>query len=363
MAGARAAARAAGLVLLYYGFSIGITFYNKWLMKSFAFPLFMTLLHLLVIFALSGLARRCSRRRRPPHAAAAAGRALLPWPAYLRQVGPTALSTALDVGLSNWSFLYITVSLYTMTKSSAVLFILLFSLIFKLEEPRAALVLVVLLIAGGLFLFTYKSTQFEAEGFAMVLGASFLGGVRWTRTQILLQKEELGLQNPIDTMFHLQPAMFLSLFPLFAVFEGLPLSASEKLFRFHEEQLLLELLGKLALGGVLAFGLGFSEFLLVSRTSSLTFSISGIFKEVFTLFLAARLMGDQLTVLNWLGFAVCLLGISLHVALKALGGSKGTKHPEVPGSAADLELLLLLDSQEEVEEEEEEEVAENAPLC
>lgn len=56
------------------------------------------------------------------------------------------------------------------------------------------------------------------------------------------------------------------------------MSASEKLFRFHEGQLLLELLGKLALGGVLAFGLGFSEFLLVSRTSSLTFSISGIFK-------------------------------------------------------------------------------------
>lgn len=53
---------------------------------------------------------------------------------------------------------------------------------------------------------------------------------------------------------------------------------SEKLFRFHEVQRLLGLLGKLALGGVLAFGLGFSEFLLVSRTSSLALSISGIFK-------------------------------------------------------------------------------------
>ncbi|KAK9405097.1 solute carrier family 35 member C2 [Crotalus adamanteus] len=349
MAAARAAARAAGLVLLYYGFSIGITFYNKWLMQSFAFPLFMTLLHLLVIFALSGLARRCSRRCSAA-TSATAGRALLPWPAYLRQVAPTALSTALDVGLSNWSFLYITVSLYTMTKSSAVLFILLFSLIFKLEEPRAALVLVVLLISVGLFLFTYKSTQFDTEGFVMVLGASFLGGIRWTRTQILLQKDELGLQNPIDTMFHLQPAMFLSLFPLFAVFEGLPLSASEKLFRFQEVHLLVDLLGKLVLGGLLAFGLGFSEFLLVSRTSSLTFSISGIFKEVCTLFLAAHLMGDQLTPLNWLGFAVCLLGISLHVALKALRGPKGTKHPEAPGSPADLELLLLPNSQEEEEE-------------
>lgn len=100
-------------------------------------------------------------------------------------------------------------------------------------------------------MFTYKSTQFNVEGFALVLGASFIGGIRWTLTQMLLQKAELGergpwalgrrgggveagqaslmahpcphsagLQNPIDTMFHLQPLMFLGLFPLFAIFEG-----------------------------------------------------------------------------------------------------------------------------------------------
>lgn len=97
-------------------------------------------------------------------------------------------------------------------------------------------------------MFTYKSTQFNLEGFALVLGASFIGGIRWTLTQMLLQKAELGerasgcrrgaegkeaspntttpsphpagLHNPIDTMFHLQPLMFLGLFPLFAVFEG-----------------------------------------------------------------------------------------------------------------------------------------------
>ncbi|XP_036273618.1 solute carrier family 35 member C2 isoform X7 [Pipistrellus kuhlii] len=117
-----------GLVLLYYCFSIGITFYNKWLTKSFHFPLFMTMLHLAVIFLFSALSRalvQCSSHR---------ARVVLSWTDYLRRVAPTALATALDVGLSNWSFLYITVSLYTMTKSSAVLFILIFSLIFKLEE-------------------------------------------------------------------------------------------------------------------------------------------------------------------------------------------------------------------------------------
>lgn len=45
-------------------------------------------------------------------------------------------------------------------------------------------------------MFTYKSTQFNMEGFALVLGASFIGGIRWTLTQILLQKAELGEGGP-----------------------------------------------------------------------------------------------------------------------------------------------------------------------
>lgn len=46
-------------------------------------------------------------------------------------------------------------------------------------------------------------------------------------------------------------------------------------------------------------------------------------QEVCTLLLAAHLLGDQISLLNWLGFALCLSGISLHVALKALH-SRGT---------------------------------------
>lgn len=56
------------------------------------------------------------------------------------------------------------------------------------------------------------------------------------------------------------------------------MSISEKLFGIHEAGMLFSLVGKLFLGGILAFGLGFSELLLVSRTSSLTLSIAGIFK-------------------------------------------------------------------------------------
>lgn len=344
------AVRTGALVLCYYTFSIGITFYNKWLMKGFHYPLFMTLVHLTMIFCLSCLTR-CAMERwtgKP--------RVLLSWTDYLTKVAPTAMATALDIGLSNWSFLFITISLYTMTKSSAVIFILFFSLLFRLEEPNPFLVVVVLLISSGLFMFTFQSTQFNLEGFVMVLIASFIGGIRWTLTQLLMQKAELGLQNPIDTMYHLQPLMFLGLFPLFLYNEGLSLSTSEKLFRVTTLPPLLYSLLTLCVGGCLAFGLGFSEFLLVSRTSSLTLSIAGIFKEVCTLLLAARLMGDKLSSINWLGFAICLSGISLHVALKTYySRSKAHSLRQLSSKTSpDLELPLLRTNEDEEELDDEE---------
>ncbi|XP_066558759.1 solute carrier family 35 member C2 isoform X2 [Amia ocellicauda] len=314
------AVRIVGLVLFYYVFSIGITFYNKWLMKDFHFPLFMTLVHLAMIFCLSALTRSAMQRwtGKP--------RVLLSWAHYLTKVAPTALATALDIGLSNWSFLFITISLYTMTKSSAVLFILFFSLVFRLEEPNPFLVAVVLLIASGLFMFTYESTQFNMEGFVLVLLASFIGGIRWTLTQILMQKAELGLN----------------------------LCVSVKLFRVSELPPLLYSLATLSVGGGLAFGLGFSEFLLVSKTSSLTLSIAGIFKEVCTLLLAAGFMGDKMSSLNWLGFVVCLSGISLHVGLKAFyskGKASQSRLHSSKDTGLDLELPLLRHTAEEEEEE------------
>ncbi|XP_053575586.1 solute carrier family 35 member C2 [Bombina bombina] len=334
-----------GLVLFYYCFSIGITFYNKWILKKFHFPLFMTLVHLLMIFLLSALCRALMT------CFSGHSQVVMSWPDYLKKVTPTALATALDIGLSNWSFLYITVSLYTMTKSSAVLFILFFALLFKLEELRPGLIVVVLLISGGLFMFTFKSTQFDSAGFVLVLIASGLGGIRWTLTQILMQKAELGLQNPIDTMFHLQPVMFLGLFPLFLYIEGLHISTSELLFRFQNTQELLVLLGTLCLGGLLAFGLGYSEFLLVSKTSSLTLSIAGIFKELCILLLATNLLGDEMSLLNWLGFGTCVSGIALHVALKT-SHSKGDETNKLHRGSMRADMELLLRSHEDEEEEE-----------
>lgn len=69
---------------------------------------------------------------------------------------------------------------------------------------------------------------------------------------------------------------------------GLSLSTSDRLFRLTELSPFLHSLLALGSGGLLAFGLSFSEFLLVSCTSSLTLSIAGIFKVTFLFNLLVR---------------------------------------------------------------------------
>ncbi|XP_002735463.1 solute carrier family 35 member C2-like [Saccoglossus kowalevskii] len=313
------AVKTLALVLFYYCFSISLTFYNKWLLGTFHYPLTVTIYHLVLKFIIAVIVRQITQlvtKKKP---------LTLGWGLYLKKVAPTGLASSLDIGLSNWSFLFITVSLYTMSKSSAIIFILVFAIIFKLEEFRVSLIAVILLIAVGLFLFTYKSTQFNLEGFILVMTASSLSGIRWSMAQLLTQKEEIGLSNPVDLVYHLQPIMIVGLIPLAIAFEGLPVVSTEQFLGYTDQNAFIYSISILSLGACLAFMLGVSEYLLLGQTSSLTLSIAGIFKEICTLYIATQYVGDILTPINAVGMVICLSGITLHVILKAARSKKQGK--------------------------------------
>lgn len=62
----------------------------------------------------------------------------------------------ISLGLSNWGLKYVTVSFFTMAKSSSILFMVAFALLLHLERWRPILVISAGLIAFGLFLFTWR---------------------------------------------------------------------------------------------------------------------------------------------------------------------------------------------------------------
>ncbi|XP_071446514.1 solute carrier family 35 member C2 [Hetaerina americana] len=304
--------RTLSLIGVYYIFSIGLVFYQHWLLKFLPFPLSVAVCHMAVKFILAGICRmlwECYHQK---------DRVTVEWKNYILKVAPTGLASGLDIGISNWGLELVTVSLYTMTKSTAIIFIMGFALIFKLEEKSWKLVFIVLNISLGLMLFTYKATEFDVLGFLLVLLASLISGLRWTLAQLVMQKSKLGLHNPIDMVYHIQPWMIVALLPIAIAVEGKSFIVNHNDFNLTPWEIVFKTIGMVLIGSVMAFLMEVAEYMVVSYTSSLSLSVAGIFKELVTVMLAVAINGDKLSSINYIGFLLCLGGIINHVALKAM---------------------------------------------
>ncbi|RNA07899.1 solute carrier family 35 member C2 [Brachionus plicatilis] len=308
-------------ILIYYCFSISLTFYNRYLFVTYQYPLSITIIHLIVKYVLSSLIRSTLNFyhfiKKRPAKSEYQQRITLNWFLYTTRIIPTAIASAADIGLSNWSLQFITITLYTMSKSTVILFILFFSILFQLEKWRKSIILVILSISCGLFLFTFHSTEFHLFGFVLVMIASFMAGLRWTLAQAITQKHELGLANPIDMIYHVQPCMILCLLPLAVYIDGIAIISTDKMFRSDQYEETFGNIMWILYGAGLAFLLESSELLVVTFTSSLTLSISGIFKEICIIYIAVTWNNNKLNTMNTLGLIMCLLGITIHCYMKA----------------------------------------------
>lgn len=336
------------LIGLWYTFSISISVYNKWMFSKdnldFHFPLFTTSLHMVVQFSCASAvlfffpqfrpsagsgsadphsqgysqvdgneesADRSRGRNSPPPERK--GSLMSRW-FYFTRIGPCGTATALDIGLGNFSLRFISLTFFTMCKSSVLAFVLLFAFIFRLEKPSWRLGAIIFLMSAGVIMMVAGETAFNALGFILVMTASFCSGFRWSLTQILLLRNP-ATSNPFSSIFFLTPVMFLALFLLALPIEG-PTDVIAGIHTLAETK--GALLGALIMlfPGALAFLMVAAEFALLKRTSVVTLSVCGIFKEVLTISAAGIVFGDELSPINVSGLVVTIASIAAYNYLK-----------------------------------------------
>ena len=212
-----------------------------------------------------------------------------------------------------------------MCKSSALAFILLFAFLFRLEKPSIKLVLIIATMTIGVVMMVAGETAFDALGFILVISASFFSGFRWSLTQILLLRNP-ATSNPFSGIFFLAPVMFLAIAIMAVPIEGFgPLAAGLRVL--VEKKGILEGIGILLLPGVLAFLMTASEFALLQRTSVVTLSICGIFKEVLTISAGQMTIDkDRLTPINISGLVVTIGSIAAYNYIKITKMRENTKN-------------------------------------
>ncbi|KZF24396.1 TPT-domain-containing protein [Xylona heveae TC161] len=325
------------LICLWYFFSLSISLYNKWMFSekhlNFKYPLFTTCLHMLVQFTLASLVLFFFPHFRPRHDSlnprythhhsharndsADAHRPIMTRYFYITRIGPCGAATGLDIGLGNMSLKFIRLTFYTMCKSSALAFVLLFAFIFKLETPSTKLVLIIFTMTVGVIMMVAGETAFNALGFILIISSAFCSGFRWALTQILLLRNP-ATSNPFSSIFFLAPVMFTSLFIIALPVEG-PSEIGAGLADLFERKGTPVSIGLLLFPGTLAFLMTSSEFALLQRTSVVTLSICGIFKEVVTI-IAANLTFKEhsLTPINFSGLLVTMGSIAAYNYIKVV---------------------------------------------
>lgn len=195
-----------------------------------------------------------------------------------------------------------------MCKSSALIFVLVFAFLFKLEKFSLRLIMVIALISGGVFLMVLRDTAVSIPGIVMVFSASAIGGLRWALTELIMHKRAMGLSNPFATIFWLSPLMGIVL-----VIVSLCAESWKEIFgpRFFGNPLLaFKSLGIIAFPGIMAFAMVASEYFVIQRAGVVPLSIAGIFKEVTTITVSAWVFGDVLTHINIIGVVVTMFGES-----------------------------------------------------
>ena len=226
------------------------------------------------------------------------------WSEFLGVSIPCGIVTAADVGLSNRSLVFISLTFYTMVKASSPIFVLFWAWLFKIERITWQLMGVVAVIAVGEFLTVFGEANFVLAGFIQCLVASILSGARWTLVQLKLQTLEPPLQTSLATMRVLAPSMFGSLFVV-----ALALEQPWKHLEWDETGFVL---GLGTIGATFAIAMTLCEFMLIMQASAIVLMIGGVVKELLNIGIGMAFFGDTLNVVNTFGFIIVFGGVILY---------------------------------------------------
>jgi len=237
------------------------------------------------------------------------------WSTYLSTSLICGCVTSFDVGLSNMSLVYISITFYTMIKASSPVFVLIFASIMGIEKITLPLVGVVLTISLGEFLTVRgEKGDFSHIGLILCICASMLSGLRWTTVQYKLSTLDPPLKTTISTIRVISSSMFVSMFILSFIIEKpwITLAPSENNTYFIDFQHGIQTVSMGIAGAFLAICMILCEFYLIMKSSAMVLMIGGVIKEMVTIFVGVEAFHDTLNLINIIGCCVVFSGVIMY---------------------------------------------------
>lgn len=304
------------LAVTYMGVSTGLIAFNKFLMSEERFPyaLFLGLVHMSCSFGLNLVLLRCHPALYPS-LTHPLKKVHLDAGFVVRLLLPIVGCFSAQLVLNNVAFMHSSVSFLQMMKESNVVLVYLFSLALALESFSCRRALVLLLIIGATFLTIRGEFRLSRIGLT-VQGVSIVcESMKLTLQSYTLSSTGKKL-DALTYVMVIAPLVFLLLAITTAAL-GLLWPSCPEALRIPPWQKIVEYKVLLIANGFVAFAMNVSHALFIKNSSAITFILVGIIlKDVMIVLWGALFLGEPLSRLQGLGFALQLVGIVVWSLLK-----------------------------------------------
>eukprot|EP00877_Chromochloris_zofingiensis_P013943 jgi/Chrzof1/8802/Cz03g25040.t1 len=304
-------------LLIWSVLSIALVLVNKHIMAytAFKFPIALALFHMLLSSVMSHACVHFGNLPLPQ----------LPDQRFYLQIAGLGCMFAASLFMSNVAFMYLSVPAVQMLKAGFPVSIFAMGLVLGTETYAHMRFLRVVIISAGVLIASYGDTQFSAVGLAFQLGAIVTETLRLIVLQIVMQARKVVLA-PIQTMYYVAPTSAMALLlPFLAIECGKMVALGTRI---------VPALNWVALSGLLAVALNLIIFELIGQTSALTTGVSGIFKDWVCILAAMAIYHIPVSMTQWGGYAVALIGLGWYHWDKV---KKGSGYSSLPVSDKDVD--------------------------
>ena len=293
----------------WYGFNIVFNIYNKQILKSFPYPVTVTLIELGIGSALIA-AMWASGAKKPPSLTKD----------MLKPIVPLAVIHAVGNLLTNVSLGKVAVSFTHTIKASEPFFSVLLSALFLGDIPSLAVVLALVPVVGGVALASMTEVSFCWAGFLAALGSNIT-----FQSRNVLSKKMMGMsviKGAIDNI------NLFSVITMLSCLVCLPVAVGLEGVRFTPAAIaatgasVSELTKALMVAGFCFQMYQQISYMILSRVSPVTHSVGNCMKRVTVIVVTLLYFKNPVSPLNMVGTAMALGGVFLYSRAKRAEGAK-----------------------------------------
>jgi len=291
--------------------SITLSLYNKWLLHpefhGFSFPVLLICVHSLSNFLFSGFTMiLCFKKsaKTSDHWISKISAV-----EYVKYLAPIGLFFALDVCLTQVSYMYVSITLCEIVKSIIPIAVMIIDFFLGREDIDFLKAATMTVITFGVILTVLSEMDYDQKGFIAACFATVFAVAKLIWMETVLGGKKVP---SLLAMFYFSPVSFVSLGIGFFPIE-LKRALSSPLLSGTE---LYNTMGYICIGCLIAFSLNFSELLVIQKTSALTMCVIGTLKFVILVPISVAAFGHHLNVVNVIGIFVAAIGIGLYQYVK-----------------------------------------------